>query len=48
MIVGFWLFIGQLFDFVADILELPSALMRQIGYFFIGISGINGSGDEQE
>lgn len=49
---GLWLLIAQIFDFTADILSLPSALLMSISNLFYSVSGINnltnGGDDEQE
>lgn len=48
MINGFWLFIAQLIDFLADILSLPSALLMSISNLFYSASGINNLNNGQE
>lgn len=48
MINGFWLFIAQLIDFLADILSLPSALLMSISNLFYSASGINNLNSESE
>lgn len=52
MINGLWLLIAQIFDFTADILSLPSALLMSVSNLFYSASGLNnltnGGDDEQE
>jgi len=54
--IGLFYFIGQLLEFISDMWELPSSIVRSIAMFFYAASGIgvpvnnedNDDDDEQE
>lgn len=45
MVNGLFFFIGQLLEFISDLLSLPSALIYSLATFFYGASGIYNNGD---
>lgn len=46
MIIGFYFFLGQLFECLGDILAIPAAMVKSIGTMFIAASGYNNLFDD--